>query len=68
MSKLTMICESEIGQFTVTKAGLYAYRSKIRAFGATDTDTAWIFGICKEGDKIDGQYEGCGPITWKTVD
>lgn len=60
-----MICESEIGQFTVTKAGLYAFRSKIATEG--QEDEAWRFDVCKEGTKFEGQYEGCGPITWKTI-
>lgn len=62
--KLKMICDSEIGQFQVTEAGLYAWRRK--DLPEAVRDDAWYFGVLKEGDKIDGQYEGVGPIKWKS--
>jgi hypothetical protein len=34
----------------------------------SELDKVWFFGELKVGDKIDGQYEGTGPITWKTID
>jgi len=63
MDILNMSCGSPIGQFTVTVPGLYAWRL-IGRFGHCGS---WIFGECVIGDKIDGQFEGCGPIVFFTT-
>lgn len=49
-----------IRQFTVEEDGLYAWRRK--DLPVAEKDNAWVFGVCKVGVVIDGQYEGCGPI------
>jgi hypothetical protein len=66
MTKLTMVCPTPIHQFTVQEAGLYAWRNM--AVPKSELDKAWFFGVLQPGDKIEGQYEGTGPITWKTTD
>ena len=62
MAKLKMVCKSEIGQFTVTEAGEYAWR---RIMNNKSADNYWVFDYLKVGDTIEGQFEGCGPITWE---
>jgi hypothetical protein len=64
--KLTMVCPTPIRQFTVREAGLYAWRNLDTP--KSELDKAWFFGELQPGDKIEGQYEGTGPITWKTID
>lgn len=63
--KLTMICDTEISQFKVTVAGLYAWRNK--DLPTDKKDSNWNFGVLKVGEEITGQYEGTGPIQWKTT-
>lgn len=52
---LILAGNTEIKQFVVTESGLYAWRNKI-------INGEWIIGSLKIGDRIDDQFEGCGPI------
>lgn len=58
MSKLNLIGDTEIKQFTVTVPGLYAFRR----IGMCST---WNLHVLNAGEKIDGQFEGCGPLEFK---
>ena len=47
----------QIRKFTVQEDGIYAFRNKL-------ITGEWCFKHLSKGEKIEGNWEGCGPITW----
>ena len=63
--KLVLNGDTVISQFKVVTPGLYAWRQTAKNGGAAGE---WNIGFLNTNDRIDGQYEGCGPLFWGTTD
>ncbi len=63
--KLELRGDVNISQFRVVAPGLYAWRQAAKNGGNAGE---WNIGHLNTNDRIDGQYEGCGPLFWGTAD